>query len=149
MDLAQTGGKPGWSRNSSMTKQFFIFGAGYSGKAFAAANASGATVHGTTRSAEKLTPLRRAGVEPFLFDGEQLSTQVFDVLRDATHLIVSIAPDEDGDPVLNAAKDAIRDRMRRLEWIGYLSTVGVYGDHGGAWIDERSQCRPVSASPAC
>jgi nucleoside-diphosphate-sugar epimerase len=126
-----------------MTKQFFIFGAGYSGKAFAAANTGDAPVFGTTRSAEKLPSLRRVGVEPYLFDGKQLSAQVRDGLRDTTHLIVSIGPDEDGDPVLHAV-GAIRDHMPSLEWIGYLSTVGVYGDHGGGWVDEQSPCRPVS-----
>ena len=34
--------------------------------------------------------------------------------------------------------------MPALEWIGYLSTVGVYGDHGGGWVDETAECRPVS-----
>jgi nucleoside-diphosphate-sugar epimerase len=38
--------------------------------------------------------------------------------------------------------------MPALEWIGYLSTVGVYGDHGGGWVDETSECRPVSKRSA-
>ena len=50
-----------------------------------------------------------------------------------------------GDPVLAALSETIRKRMPRLAWIGYLSTVGVYGDHRGAWIDETAECRPVSA----
>jgi nucleoside-diphosphate-sugar epimerase len=127
-----------------MTRQFFIFGAGYSGKSFAAANTGGAPVFGTTRSLEKLISLSRAGVEPCLFDGKELSAQVLDVLQDTTHVIVSTAPDEDGDPVLHTLGNAIRDSMPSLEWIGYLSTVGVYGDHDGAWVDEQSVCRPVS-----
>jgi nucleoside-diphosphate-sugar epimerase len=127
-----------------MTKQFFIFGAGYSGKAFAAANADGAPVFGTTRSVEKLSSLSRAGIEPCLFDGKQFSAEIRDALRETTHLIVSIGPEEDGDPVLRAAGNAVHDHMPSLEWIGYLSTVGVYGDYGGAWVDEQSACRPVS-----
>ena len=67
-----------------------------------------------------------------------------DKLAQATHLVVSVAPDEAGDPGLRVARDAIGAKMPALEWIGYLSTVGVYGDHGGAWVDESGECRPVS-----
>lgn len=123
---------------------FFIFGAGYSGQAFARANRDrGTRIAGTTRSPEKADRLREAGIEPHLFSG-QMTPGLRDALRGVTHLIVSIAPDEAGDPVLNAARDLIAAQMPDLAWIGYLSTVGVYGDHGGAWVDEASECRPVS-----
>ncbi|TIX57165.1 MAG: NAD(P)-dependent oxidoreductase, partial [Mesorhizobium sp.] len=49
-----------------------------------------------------------------------------------------------GDPVLNAARGTIATEMPALEWIAYLSTVGVYGDHGGGWVDETAECRPLS-----
>jgi nucleoside-diphosphate-sugar epimerase len=98
---------------------------------------------GTTRSPEKFDALRKAGIEPLLFDGA-LTTQIAEKLRQTTHLIVSTAPDETGDPVLNAARRTIAENMPALEWIGYLSTVGVYGDHGGGWVDETAECRPVS-----
>ncbi|TPK55240.1 MULTISPECIES: SDR family oxidoreductase [unclassified Mesorhizobium] len=128
-------------------KRIFIFGAGYSGKAFARANRESATtVRGTTRSAEKFEALRQAGIAPLLFDGA-LTGEIGDALATTTHLVISIAPEEAGDPVLNAAREAIV-RMPALEWIGYLSTVGVYGDHGGAWVDETAQCRPVSKRSA-
>ena len=65
-------------------------------------------------------------------------------LSQATHLVVSIAPEEAGDPVLAVARQTIAGQMPDLRWIGYLSTVGVYGDHGGGWVDETSECRPVS-----
>ncbi|CDX37439.1 NAD-dependent epimerase/dehydratase [Mesorhizobium plurifarium] len=124
-------------------RRFFIFGAGYSAKAFARANAQHTPIVGTTRAPEKFEALRSAGIEPLQFDGE-LSPALGDALAKTTHLIVSVAPDDAGDPVLNAAGDALREEMPALEWIGYLSTVGVYGDHGGAWVDETSDCRPVS-----
>lgn len=127
-----------------MTQNVFIFGAGYSGKAIAAARPAGVAVSGTTRSPEKLESLRRAGIAPHLFDGAQLSPETAEVLGDTTHLVISAAPDKDGDPVLAAAAETIRRGMPRLEWIGYLSTVGVYGDHRGAWVDETTECRPVS-----
>lgn len=122
----------------------FIFGAGYSGKAFARLNADfAASIVGTTRSAEKFETLRQAGITPLLFD-RALTPQVEGALGQTTHLIVSTAPDETGDPVLNVAHEVISKRMPALKWIGYLSTVGVYGDHGGGWVDERAECRPVS-----
>ncbi|MBZ9850950.1 SDR family oxidoreductase [Mesorhizobium sp. CA14] len=124
-------------------RRFFIFGAGYSARAFARANEQGTPILGTTRAPEKFEALRSAGIEPLRFDGA-LSSELGEALAGTTHLIVSIAPDEAGDPVLNAAGETIRANMPALEWIGYLSTVGVYGDHGGAWVDETSDCRPVS-----
>ncbi|QPC89857.1 SDR family oxidoreductase [Mesorhizobium sp. INR15] len=125
-------------------KHIFIFGAGYSGKAFAGANAQpGNAIVGTTRSPDKFEALRQADIAPMLFDGA-LSAEIGAALRKTTHLVISIAPDEAGDPVLNAARDVITAHMPALEWIGYLSTVGVYGDHGGAWVDETAACRPVS-----
>ncbi|TPM04141.1 SDR family oxidoreductase [Mesorhizobium sp. B2-3-10] len=123
-------------------KQVFIFGAGYSGKAFARANRGAASIFGTTRSEEKFEALRQAGIVPLLFDGK-LTNEIGAALEKTTHLVVSVGPEEAGDPVLNAARQAIAG-MPALEWIGYLSTVGVYGDHGGAWVDETAACRPVS-----
>ncbi|WP_322417261.1 SDR family oxidoreductase [Mesorhizobium huakuii] len=123
-------------------KQIFIFGAGYSGKAFARANRDAAAILGTTRSEEKFAALRQAGIAPLLFDGA-LTGEIGEALKKTTHLVISVAPEEAGDPVLNAAREAIAG-MPALQWIGYLSTVGVYGDYGGAWVDETAACRPVS-----
>ncbi|TIT22519.1 MAG: SDR family oxidoreductase [Mesorhizobium sp.] len=125
-------------------KQIFIFGAGYSGKAFARANRDAdTTIFGTTRSLEKLAALRQAGIVPLRFDGT-LTSEIGDALGKTTHLVVSVAPDEGGDPVLGAAREVIVANMPELEWIAYLSTVGVYGDHSGNWVDEAAECRPVS-----
>ena len=128
-----------------MTPRFFIVGAGYSARAFAATRDDPSIeIAGTTRSRGKFGALRRAGIEPFLFDGNALSPELLAWLKQATHLIVSIAPEESGDPVLTIAREQIASLAPRLRWIGYLSTVGVYGDHGGGWVDETSECRPVS-----
>lgn len=123
-------------------RQILIFGAGYSGKAFARANKDAATILGTTRSPEKFEALRQAGIAPLQFDGA-LTDEIGEALKQTTHLVISVAPEEAGDPVLNAARPAI-SQMPALEWIGYLSTVGVYGNYDGAWVDETAQCRPVS-----
>ncbi|OBQ67212.1 SDR family oxidoreductase [Mesorhizobium erdmanii] len=123
-------------------KHIVIFGAGYSGKAFSRASKGAAEILGTTRSEQKFASLRQAGIAPLLFDGA-LTDEIGEALRKATHLVMSVAPEEAGDPVLNAAREAITG-MPALEWIGYLSTVGVYGDYQGAWVDETAACRPVS-----
>ncbi len=121
----------------------FLFGAGYSARAFAHANRDFGAFAGTTRTEQKFEALRAAGISPLVFDGA-LTPRIEAALAETTHLVVSIAPDEVGDPVLRAARDAIRSKMPGLAWIGYLSTVGVYGDRGGGWVDETGECRPVS-----
>ena len=122
-----------------------IFGCGYSGMAIAKAFATaGAKVSGTTRSIDKAERLRAAGIDAFIFDGEFLSAELLAAMRDATHLVQSIAPRENGDPFISIAGERLRELMPRLEWIGYLSTVGVYGDHKGGWVNEDTICVPVS-----
>ncbi|WP_054310076.1 SDR family oxidoreductase [Mesorhizobium sp. 1M-11] len=123
--------------------RIFIFGAGYSAQAFAGQNHDFGRFTGTTRSQGKFEALRQADIEPLIFDGT-LTPQIEAALNETTHLLISIAPETAGDPVLRAAHDTIVTRMPALRWIGYLSTVGVYGDHGGAWVDEKAECRPVS-----
>lgn len=129
-----------------MSANFFVFGAGYSGRRIARrALAAGAHAAGTTRAADKARDLEAEGIDALLFDGESVSDQLADALSRTTHLVVSIQPDEAGDPVLAAARDILDSGMPALRWIGYLSTVGVYGDAGGAWVDEESECRPDNA----
>ena len=120
-----------------------ILGAGYSGQAFARALPADIAVTGTTRSPEKFVVLRDAGMAPLLFDGTP-TPEIRAALRQATHVVASIAPDEGGDPAIEVVMAGLADSLPSLEWIGYLSTVGVYGDHGGGWVDEASECRPVS-----
>ena len=121
-----------------------IFGCGFSGEAIAKqATGNFSAITGTTRDAAKADRIRNAGAEPLVFDGETLSPELVSRLAGTTHLLVSIAPGEAGDPVLNALEKA-EAALPALKWTGYLSTVGVYGDHGGAWVDEQTEPRPVS-----
>ncbi|MFP3543137.1 SDR family oxidoreductase [Rhizobium sp. SIMBA_035] len=125
--------------------KLMIFGCGFSGMAIAKAfAAAGASVYGTTRSRDKLDQLRAAGIDGHIFDGESLSPELIAAMHGATHLVQSIAPRESGDPLVNIAGSSLRTLMPQLQWIGYLSTVGVYGDHKGAWVDEETVCVPVS-----
>ena len=123
-----------------MTMRVLLLGAGYSARAFAQL-AGEADVAGTTRSAERFGRLRDAGIRPILFDGAHVSAELADALAQATHLVISAAPTAAGDPSIAALGERI-EAAPALRWIGYLSTVGVYGDHDGAWIDETVECRP-------
>ncbi|PDT04034.1 NAD(P)-dependent oxidoreductase [Rhizobium chutanense] len=121
-----------------------IFGCGYSGTAIAKALAGdGVRVSGTTRSPDKMDVLGQNGIEAFLFDGETMEAGLVQALADVTHLVQSIAPGK-ADPLLRLLGEDGASLLPSLEWIGYLSTVGVYGDHKGAWIDEETPCVPVS-----
>lgn len=114
------------------------FGHGYSARALTPILlARGWSVIGTTRSEEKAASLRRDGVEPVLF-----GTPLDDALARATHVLVSAGPDAEGDPVLRAYGDALAGRLGAMDWVGYLSTTGVYGDHGGDWVDEDTPLTP-------
>lgn len=126
--------------------QVMIFGAGYSGKAIAnALKTEAGTISGTTRSEDKFPDLTAAGMAPFLFDGVHLNDDLVAAMGNVTHLVQSIAPGRQGDPLLALLGDDPKRFLPKLEWMAYLSTVGVYGDHNGAWVDEKSPCRPVSA----
>ena len=123
----------------------FCFGLGYSAEAFAhLAAKQGWTIIGTSRSEAGVAHIKALGFEGLLFDGTAPGTGVAEALARATHLVVSAAPDEAGDPALRHHADDIR-RASGLRWIGYLSTIGVYGDFGGEWIDETTEPRPGSA----
>ncbi|NLS01968.1 SDR family oxidoreductase [Rhizobium sp. P32RR-XVIII] len=122
-----------------------IFGCGYSGTAIAKAFAGAdVRISGTTRSADKAETLRSQGIEAFVFDGETIGKDLLHAMQGVTHLVQSIAPREAGDPLINLASCWVDEMMPGLQWIGYLSTVGVYGDHKGGWVTEETVCLPVS-----
>ena len=117
-------------------KTLLSIGHGYSARALARRLLpEGWRIIATTRSAAKADMLRAEGVEPMVWTGGALP------LSEATHLLTSVAPDGSGDPVLAAQRNEIA-AARHLEWVGYLSTVGVYGDHGGGWVDEDTPLTP-------
>ncbi|QND54066.1 SDR family oxidoreductase [Phyllobacterium sp. 628] len=126
--------------------RIFLFGAGYSARAFARDMADKATfIGGTTRDSDKFAALEKDGITPFLFQGTHKSQEIIAELDSVTHLVISTSPGQTGDPVYAQFGETILHAMPKLKWIGYLSTVGVYGDYGGAWVDETTPCHPVSA----
>ena len=121
----------------------FFFGLGFSSQASAEAMRAGGAeaVGGTVRMPDKAAKLGAAGIGAVLFDGTEPARDVTVALKSATHVIQSIAPDENGDPVLRVFRDDLL-KAPGLEWLCYYSTVGVYGDFGGDWIDETAPLVP-------
>jgi nucleoside-diphosphate-sugar epimerase len=116
------------------------FGHGYSAQALTRLLPDGAEVIGTTRSAEKAQDLRGDGIAARVFPGDDLRED----LRRATHILSSVGPGPDGDPVLAELHDEIAGVAGEKRWIGYLSTTGVYGDHQGGWVDETTPLTPTT-----
>nr|WP_047572815.1 SDR family oxidoreductase [Methylobacterium sp. ZNC0032] len=122
-----------------------ILGLGYSAGFFArAALARGWEVTGTVRSAEKAAELNREGIRTLVFGGFAVSSALAKAVAEADTVLVSVQPAEDGDPALGPLRAALM-AAPNLRWIGYLSTIGVYGDQGGAWIDEATPPSPTNA----
>lgn len=125
-------------------KTLFCFGLGYSAKVFAHfLQEQGWRVIGTTRSEEGCSKLRALGIDARLYQGDGPNDLCVEGLAEATHLLMSIAPGDNGDPVLRDFGEILAS-SKNIEWCGYLSTVGVYGDHQGQWIDEGTEPKPVS-----
>ncbi len=116
---------PSRSRDQiAMTSHLLIFGMGYTSSHLAAQlRGEGWRVTGTRREAD--------GQNVALGD----SFAVQSAISSATHILSSVPPSRDGDdPVLSQYGDAIK--AAGAVWTGYLSSTGVYGDAGGAWVDE-------------
>ncbi|MCF6321477.1 MAG: SDR family oxidoreductase [Rhizobiaceae bacterium] len=130
------------TNKNNTNNHLLIFGHGY------AASAIGRKVlqrfQSITVTNRTITSSITNGYKHLVFDGNQIDGALEQAIEIATHVLISIAPDAEGDPVLRAAEELLRS-CANLQWVGYLSTVGVYGDHQGAWVDEETKCRPASA----
>ena len=101
------------------------------------------SVAGTTRDPEKRAVLNERGVDAYIFDADIPLADPATTLKDTTHLLISTPPCTDGDPAFMAhAQDILK--LENLQWVGYLSTTGVYGDRGGDWVNEASERQPSS-----
>ncbi|WP_306114357.1 MULTISPECIES: SDR family oxidoreductase [unclassified Roseovarius] len=122
-----------------MTKTLLSFGHGYSAQALARVLIpQGWTIYGTTRNPDKAEALEETGIIPVLWPDGDLEAG----FAEATHMLVSAGPREEGDPVYNRYADKIKEAAPRLTWFGYLSTTGVYGNHNGEWTEEEAELRP-------
>ncbi len=122
-----------------MTNTLFSFGHGYSAQALSRRlTPEGWRVVGTTRDAEGTDAIRASGAEPLIWPGDVPD------LDGVSHLLISTAPKEDGDPVLAALGAEIAARAEQFKWVGYLSTTAIYGDHQGNWVDETTPPAPTA-----
>ena len=125
--------------------KLFAFGLGYSAVYFI--NRYGDlfdAVAGTVRTPDKVEALAQTRVEPFLFNTDHEDAGIAEHVKSADALLISIPPGTSADPVL-ARFGRIVSGIRRPLRIIYLSTIGVYGDRQGAWVDEDRL--PMPSSP--
>ncbi len=100
-------------------------------------------IFGTTRDSEKQQNLCARQIEAHIFDYEHPLADPLYFMDGTTHVLISTPPNDDGDPTfLMHAQDILR--IPTVEWVGYLSTTGVYGDRNGEWVDETSEVRPTA-----
>ena len=117
------------------------FGHGYSAQVLARRlMEQGWQVIGTTRSEEKAAAIRATGAEAVIWPHIKCGP----LLDFATHILVSAGPESGSDPTLMHCAGALGARADQFDWVGYLSTTGVYGDRGGDWVNETSECTPTT-----
>jgi len=118
-------------------------GLGYSARALASRLASrGWDIVGTARTPEGAAALSAHGWQGIAFSGERPSSELAAAIRSATHVVVSIPAGAGTDPALVQHVEDLA-AAPRLQWIGYLSTIGVYGDAAGGWVDETTPPEPT------
>ena len=117
----------------------FIFGAGYTaGYLSKRLTEQGWTIYGTTRRQERFDEIAQSGAHPLLIGDPAVSER----LSACSHVLISAGPSENGDPTLNAYQSVFVEN--RFEWVGYLSTTGVYGGTEGEWVDEDTPLHPTT-----
>ena len=117
----------------------FIFGAGYTaGYLSKTLTEQGWIVYGTTRRQERFDEIAKSGAHPLLIDDPEMSER----LSACSHVLISAGPSENEDPTLNAYQSVFVEN--RFEWVGYLSTTGVYGGTEGEWVDEDTPLHPTT-----
>ena len=121
-----------------MTKSLFCFGYGFTARQIAV-DFPNWRVIGTSQSpaGDKSESLSR-----FEFRRDHPVENFAEIAKDVSHILLSIPPDEEGDPVFDVMAGDIL-RLSKLKWVGYLSTTGVYGNLDGDWVDEESPYNPT------
>lgn len=122
-----------------MSKTLLVFGHGYSAAALSRLLLPlGWRVIGTTRGDKGVSV---PGVEMRVWPKGNSIEDLRADLAAASHVLVSVAPGQSGDAVLQEFEGA----FGHLAWLGYLSTTAVYGDHQGGWVSEETELAPATA----
>jgi nucleoside-diphosphate-sugar epimerase len=125
---------------AAMTKpnHILFFGFGFSAAALAhRLDPKQWRITGTSRTTEGAQNIAALGFDGILF------SDLKSIPDSVTHIVTSVPPDAEGDPVLRQLQPALEHAAPRLKWVAYLSTTGVYGDHAGGWVDETT---PLTAN---
>jgi nucleoside-diphosphate-sugar epimerase len=134
--------------DNQTTSTLVCFGFGYSAEQFVQMfGEKFDRVVGTVRSAERAAILNASTsgrLRAIIFDGNVASPELLSAVRNADGVLVSVPPEEDGDPVLRVLAGEL-GHAAKLRSVVYLSTIGVYGDCGGAWVDEATPAKPGAA----
>ena len=122
-----------------------VFGLGFTSEAFLRfAEGQFTSVVATVRTAEKASRTTKPGCEVVVLNEANADPRIAQALSEADAVLVSVGPDEAGDPVLRRFAQEI-ETSKSIRWIGYLSTIGVYGDADGGWVDESVAPNPSHA----
>jgi dTDP-4-dehydrorhamnose reductase len=122
---------------SERRKHILFFGFGYSAEAMARRlDPAHWKISGTRRSQQGADAVAAQGFQGLVFD------DLASLPADITHIVTSVPPDTEGDPVLRRFGNDMAARAKSLTWVAYLSTTGVYGDHAGGWVDENTPLTP-------
>jgi nucleoside-diphosphate-sugar epimerase/sirohydrochlorin ferrochelatase len=137
--------------------RLFVFGLGYTGARLATKVVDlGWPVTGTVRNLQAEGQNIPDSIRTVAFDSEGTTLQhalsdpqAAAALSEATHVLITMQPSDDGDPVVRDLTEWFScneiGRRSKLQWVGYLSTIGVYGDHQDEWIDENAELRAQNA----
>ena len=122
-----------------MDLTFLSFGHGYTAQALTPhLNDKGWRVFGTSRSRDNFSDIEKSGAIPILWGSEELRS----VIKEAALVLSSVAPKNDNDPVIQMYGEDLKENSSQIKWAGYLSTIGVYGDTKGEWVNESSPLKP-------
>jgi NAD dependent epimerase/dehydratase family enzyme len=123
--------------NGSVMNHILFFGFGFSAEALSRIlPKSEWTITGTSRTPRGAEAIQKLGFNGVVFD------ELKSIPADVTHIVTSVPPDADGDPVLRKFGQELQTRATHFQWLAYLSTTGVYGDHEGAWVNEDTPLTP-------
>ena len=115
-----------------------VFGFGYTASHISSLlRRKGSEVVATVRTRAKADDLDQAGIIARVFSFDHADAQIVEDIRSSDAILISVPPSEHGDPVIRSFAGQIA-QAHNLRWVGYLSTVGVYGDHAGDWVDENT-----------
>ncbi|MDH3738882.1 MAG: SDR family oxidoreductase, partial [Alphaproteobacteria bacterium] len=129
----------------SDTPTLFCFGLGYTAGALVQRlRAQGWSVRGTSRSEATCAQWADQDVAAWIFDRDRPLANPAAAFDGVSHILSSVPPDVTGDPVIDCHGADIAALAPQLDWVGYLSTTGVYGDRSGGWVDETADRRPTT-----